>query len=480
VANAVHVYNPDLSGYATYVNGISSPAVGSGGIGNLIPGGQAFYVKVDSLTATLTAQETNKGASAQELLKTNGQQTQSVSNPMLMRLKVNGHAMQNETVVYFDVNATTNYDIEYDAWYMGPDAGYLGIGTRFNGVDYTINGLPALNQNYSIPAFVTTDSTDTYSISGTDLQNLPGGACIVLHDNYTGLDQDLRAGSYSCTISDTEKIAARFLLNITINNNLSVAANSVDPTCSTSANGLLIATPSGPGPWNYYWKDENNNIIKTTLNKNVDDSLLNVNAGNYSVDVNTVGTCDNGTVSFTLISANTPVSSFSPSSGSVILIADSVSVTFTNTSSNAVSYWWDFGDGMGDVTGASHAYTASGDYTVTLAAIGSCGDTSYSSQVITVIDGNSVGIAAVAEPSKKMFISRDASGYYVQFNYMEACNAHISVQSILGEKITADLNLPRISNDKVYIPLGNSENKILVISVVTSAGEKTWCKIVSY
>ena len=49
-----------------------------------------------------------------------------------------------------------------------------------------------------------------------------------------------------------------------------------------------------------------------------------------------------------------------------------VPVSFTNTSANATSYSWDFGDGNTSTDeNPSHAYTAVGEYTVTLAATGS-------------------------------------------------------------------------------------------------------------
>lgn len=482
VSNAIYVYNPDLSGYASYVGGVSSPAVGSGGIGNYIPAGQGFYVKANAASVTLTGQESNKAASTQQLLRGTGQQqTQSSSaTPMVMRLNANGHNMHTETAIYFDLNATTAFDNEYDALYMAPDAGHLGIGTRLNGSDLGINGMPALTQNYSIPVFVTTDTTDTYSISGADLQNMPGGACLMLHDNYTGLDKDLRTGVYTCTISDTEKVAARFVLNITINTSLVVNGTSLDPTCSAALNGMLTAMAQGSGPWNYFWKDANNNIVKTSLNKTTSDTLFNVGSGNYSVDVNTVGTCDNGTASFVLNNSNTASASFTPSATSTIFVADSVNVTFTNTSLNATSYWWDFGDGMGTAdTSVNHPFTAPGDYNVTLMAISACGDTTSYSEVIHIADGSGVGVAAVAEPSKNMFISRDAGGYFAQFNYSNAVGAHIEVTNMLGEKVISDLDRQSVLKDKVYIPLGDdNSNRILIISVITTAGEKTFSKIV--
>ena len=50
-------------------------------------------------------------------------------------------------------------------------------------------------------------------------------------------------------------------------------------------------------------------------------------------------------------------------------------ITFTNTSLNAISYAWDFGDGSAAVTDAApaYAYTKAGTYTVTLTATGITG-----------------------------------------------------------------------------------------------------------
>jgi hypothetical protein len=486
VANAIYVYNPDLSGYASYVGGVSSPAVGSGGIGNFIPAGQAFYVKANAAAITMTAKETNKGASSQALLKmSNNQQVTSTSTPMVLRLQASGLSMQFETALYFDPGATTAYEDEYDAAYIGVDFGHLGIATSLVGKDYAINGLPPLITNFSIPVKVTTGTTGTYQIAATDFQNLPGGTCIFLHDNYTGLNQDLKSGPYSCTVSDTETVA-RFVLNLNINNNLSVTSSINNPSCSSTPNGSIIANVSGSaGPWNYYWKDANNNIIKTSLNLLTSDTLSNIAGGNYAVDVTTAGTCDNGTQSFTLQGISSAASSFNPSSNSVILLQDTVSVLFTNTSSNANTYWWDFGDGNGSSdTNTVSYYASQGDYTVTLTAYNAlCGDSSVSTQVITVLDSASItGIVtqAAAAADKKMFIAKDAGGYFVQFNYNTKTNAVISVENVLGEKVVSDLHEKNVLDGKVYIPLGNTENKILILSVVTEAGEKTFCKVLNY
>jgi len=70
-------------------------------------------------------------------------------------------------------------------------------------------------------------------------------------------------------------------------------------------------------------------------------------------------------------------------------------------------------------------------------------------------------------------------GYYVQFNYPDKTNAVISVQNLLGEKVIADINQDGVSTNKTYIPMGTSDNNVLIISVVTTAGEKTFRKVIN-
>jgi len=492
VSATLYVYNPDLNGYATFVStsGVSSPAVGSGGIGDKIPAGQGFYVKANAAAVTLTAKETFKAASNQQLLRLSGSNPNHVQDtsslqPMLLRLQASGNSMKNETVIYFDPNATVNSNVDYDAISLGVDAGFLGIVSIPNDTAYTIKGLPPLTQNVSMPIKTITGTTGSYQIAMIDFASLPMGACIKLHDKYMNTDWDLRTGPYNCTLNDTETVA-RFVLNITIDPSLSVSGNSQNPTCAKSANGYMVASASGSAPWNYYWKDANSNIIKTSLNKTTADTLLNANGGNYSVDINTAGSCNNGTISFTLQGSMSANATFVPSATLDSLANDTVSIYFTNTSTNASSYLWDFGDGTQETTTSMyHTYTGAGTYTVALMAYDQvCGDTSVYYQTITIDTASSTSTAGIksltAMQKNGMEINRDAAGYYVQFNYQTKTNAVISVQNLLGEKVVADIKQDNVANNKTYIPLGNTENNVLIISVNTSSGEKTYRKVINY
>ncbi|MHB8261373.1 MAG: PKD domain-containing protein [Bacteroidia bacterium] len=395
---------------------------------------------------------------------------------MLLRLEVSGQSMNNETVVYFDSTGSFTYNSLTDAPSLGVSPGYLNIVTRFDSIDYQIKCLPLLVQNISIPVKVVTGSSGTYQIYGSDIQNLPSGACIMLHDNLTNTNQDLRLGAYTCIISDTESVA-RFVLNISVST-ISVSGSFANPTCSLSGNGSIIASPpvsSGATLWNYYWKDSMNNIIKTSLLKKTSDTLNGINKGAYRVDINTNGTCTNGTLIYYLQGSLSPVALFTTPSDTV-----SMNVSFTNESTNASNYLWDFGDGTGATdTNTSYSYANPGTYIVTLTAIGSvCADTSIYSKAITVT-GETTAIKQTKGENSNMFINRDASGYYVQFNYNSKTDAIISVSDLLGQSVSNTTKVGGVTNEKIYINTSNDENRVLIILVVSNVGEKIYKKIIN-
>jgi len=155
-------------------------------------------------------------------------------------------------------------------------------------------------------------------------------------------------------------------------------------------------------------------------------------------------------------------------------------VQLTNKSTNAGSFWWDFGDGGGvNDTNATYHYTSPGTYTVTLTAFGSvCTDTSIYAKEITIID-ETTSIKKIIKATDNMIINRDVNGYYVQFNYSTKTNAVISVSDLLGEKVNADIKIEGVTNEKIYISTFNNEHQGLVISAVSTSGEKVYRKIIN-
>ena len=101
-----------------------------------------------------------------------------------------------------------------------------------------------------------------------------------------------------------------------------------------------------------------------------------------------------------------------PSSGTVPFV-----VTFTNTSTGATSYVWDFGDGTATETteNPTHNYTSSGTFTVTLTATGPGGtdsttDTVTANGVVTASFTITISAATVSSGYTTSTVTLDASG----------------------------------------------------------------------
>jgi PKD repeat protein len=113
------------------------------------------------------------------------------------------------------------------------------------------------------------------------------------------------------------------------------------------------------------------------------------NPDTYTVSLTVSGPGGSNTTTKTIsVTAALPVANFSasPTSGIVPL-----AVTFTNSSTNATSYSWDFGDGgTSTAQNPAHTYTTAGIYTVELTATGSGGTNSKTGN-ITVSSSDNTG-----------------------------------------------------------------------------------------
>jgi PKD repeat protein len=88
-------------------------------------------------------------------------------------------------------------------------------------------------------------------------------------------------------------------------------------------------------------------------------------------------------MAFATITVKGPQASFTPS---VTAGIDPLRVAFANTSTNAISYVWSFGDGSDSTTTTSpvHTFDQIGTFSVSLVATGSSGDSATASATITV------------------------------------------------------------------------------------------------
>jgi len=448
IDDAIYVWNTDLNGgtggFASYVNGVSSPAVGSGGVGNTIPMWQGFYVHSTGATA-LNALESNKVAGNPTFLKQN---SAAASSGPLLRLNLKNNVFNDETVLYLQAGANDIFDKDYDSYKMrGQDPNAPSIALEKGNKVFQINGVAPINGNFTMPLKTLTGYPGTYTISATNFSTFPNGACINLYDKFTGLTTNLKTSSYVFTLSDTTTVA-RFNLNITINP-LNINSNINQPTCISPTNGQIIAVGANSGPWNYYWTS-NGSLVKTSLNKATADTLYNLSNGNYELEMNSVGMCDNNNSNYQVIGLFVPSASFQ--SVDTLDLNQSLSVTFTNTSQDAILYFWEFGDGIGTSTNAQpvYYYTSPGTYKVKMISwsVSNCADTA--SKYITVI-GNAVGLNASSLTEASLLVKTLSNNEFViQQRFTQPQTITFKLLDLSG-RIIADYGT--ITSDTIDLPL---------------------------
>ncbi len=100
-------------------------------------------------------------------------------------------------------------------------------------------------------------------------------------------------------------------------------------------------------------------------------------SGTYTATLTVTNAAGSSTTSQTITVLAAPTAGFSSS-------MSGLTATFTNNSTGATSYSWDFGDGSNSTEQSPvHTYAAPGDYTVVLTATGPCGTATFTQTIGT-------------------------------------------------------------------------------------------------
>jgi len=167
------------------------------------------------------------------------------------------------------------------------------------------------------------------------------------------------------------------------------------PTASFSTSGTTICSGDSLQLINnssdansYYWTIPGGSPTNSTL---TDPWVLFATSGTYNIELiaNGIGGSDTTFQTINVTVLPNPVASFVENADTLYL--PSATITLTNTSSDASSYYWDFGDGTTSTDSSPwHSYTSPGQYSILLVAYSpSCGNDSTQLS-IEVIDPLSV------------------------------------------------------------------------------------------
>ncbi|MDX2172856.1 MAG: PKD domain-containing protein [Bacteroidota bacterium] len=423
---------------------------------------QGFMVHVTANT-TINATESCKIVGNPTFLKTNSNNAAT----QLMRLSLFGApSFNDETVLYLNAMATDNFDASYDAVKLAGQDPYAPTIALEKGSDlFQINGVAPIVGTFTMGLKTLTGYSGTYTISLQDYNSFPQNACINLFDKFTNITTNLKLNNYIFNLADTTTVA-RFNLIITLNP-LNIASNVSGLNCVSQNNGSITAIGLSSGPWDYTWKNTTGNIIKQSLNKFNGDTVSNLIAGQYELEISTVGSCDNNTTTFSISPIQLPIAQF----GVIDSVDVNSSITFSNNSTNAAYFNWNFGDNIGTSAfySPTYSYSNPGIYNIKLisTSIDGCQDS-----ITKLIKVNSV-VGINHNAINNLFLLKKLNNNH----YELICQSNtISVYKAIlydgtGKKLKdfGDLN----NSFHLSIPLSNYNSGIYYLSLTDNTFNKT-------
>ncbi len=197
----------------------------------------------------------------------------------------------------------------------------------------------------------------------------------------------LPAGTYEVAVTDTNGCVDELSVEISEPDSIVLNGAVIDASCPDDMDGQVAVSPTGgTGTFTFVWSDAS-----------TDATLAGVGAGTYTVTATDMNGCTS-TDSFMVVSTDSlPEAGFSFS-------VDGDEVSFTNTSVNADTYSWFFGDLGGTVSSDEEPvfeYNLDGNYIVTLIVSNDCGSDTITQEVgiATSISTPDLGEAVKVAPN---------------------------------------------------------------------------------
>lgn len=174
----------------------------------------------------------------------------------------------------------------------------------------------------------------------------------------------LAAGTYTLVTADANGCTATDTAVVTSPGQITATSGSTEAGCNQNNGSAFVTAAGGTGTLTYSW---------TGVSGANSASLNNIGGGNYSVVITDANNCSI-TVNVPVTEESGPMASFTatPMEGLAPL-----AVLFNNTSTNAIAYSWNFGNGDSSIAvNPSTVYDEEGSFIVVLTATsGSCVDT---------------------------------------------------------------------------------------------------------
>jgi PKD repeat protein len=144
---------------------------------------------------------------------------------------------------------------------------------------------------------------------------------------------------------------------------------------------------------------------------------------------------------------------------------------FTNQSTNAISYTWDFGDATttSNAANPSHTYATNGTFVVTLTVTGPCGTDTYTQTVvITQVGLQDNDLASTLS----LFPNPNDGTFTLSFDFTKAKDVTVEVLDVTGRVIYSDKENDVVNYNK-QIGLENAQSGMYLVRIITNDGVVT-------
>lgn len=230
----------------------------------------------------------------------------------------------------------------------------------------------------------------------------------------------LIAGDYNYTVTEVGGCTETGVVTISQPSEITMNSTVTNITCHDDEDGAIAFTVSGgTAPYTILW-DNGSDVLDM-------DSLV---ARDYQIRVFDSLGCEKMFV-VPVLDPGLVTADFTVSEDTVMI---NEAVVFTNTSTSATTYTWDFGDTQtSTVTDPAHTYNASGDYMVSLASSidGNCGDSvSMSVHVTDVV----VGLRQEMENDQIQVLRRDQQ-MIINTSFEALTQIHVSLYNVAGQEL---------------------------------------------
>jgi hypothetical protein len=200
VDDAIWIFNPESTNYETYAGGIPS-----GSVDNIIPVGQAFFVKANS--PGLSFNNTVRTLNTKSFLKS----TKEIAN--VLHLAVSSDSARDGIAVRFADDATTGHDRKYDAVKFYGSLYSPQLSSTNGDEELSINALPNSEGSTVVPLKLAMDHSGILTFTASGMESFNNVTSIELEDKQLSQMLDLRTNPLYQFTHTTQDAADRFALH---------------------------------------------------------------------------------------------------------------------------------------------------------------------------------------------------------------------------------------------------------------------------